>query len=88
MYDLAIGLHIDLPNACDQSESDAWLSIAIMPRLRQLTMMNSLRLSMGSTDKLKTCLEKAFEVAAKLHSTFQSMLSSFFDNASDQVMKT
>ncbi len=88
MYDLVIGLDADPSTICSK-DADASLSVAVMPQIRQLTMINSRRLTLPSKVKMGPILDDVFERAAKMHASLQSMLfSSMEDDFNSMTMKT
>ena len=86
LYDLAIGLDLDASNL--NASGEASLSVAVMPQLRQLTMVNSTRLALPTPLNLKSVLDAAFTRAAKMHTSLQSMLFSSLEEEFNAMEET
>ena len=74
MYDLAIGL--DIPTSALSSTTSEnntiTSSVAVMPKLRQVNMLNITSLSLSSVDGLRKVLNEAFQWADAVYSNIQA----------------
>ncbi|VDN15510.1 unnamed protein product [Dibothriocephalus latus] len=84
MYDMVVALTSN-PLDTDSSPNAASFSIAVMPQLGQITMVNSTGLAHGPalTSSLRTILEGVLEKAKRMHSVILSFLSSSLEQEKD-----
>ncbi|VDD83474.1 unnamed protein product [Mesocestoides corti] len=80
MYDLAIGLDVDTSTLNPEVKEHGTSSVAIMPQLRQITMINSTWLELASVENLQKILDDSFDKAEEMYRCLQSLLFSSLED--------